>query len=127
MASQIVLSPKAGALKGEINLPISKSIANRALILSALTDETLEIKSGNQPDDIQLVVAALASPFKFISLGNAGTAMRFLTAYHAVQEGRTVILDGDEAMRHRPIGHLVDALQSLGAKIHYQGEDGFHR
>ena len=58
-------------------------------------------------------------------IGNCGTAMRFLTAYCAQLEGTTVILDGVERMRHRPIGQLVDALCEIGAGIEYLGEEGF--
>mgnify|MGYP003291152777 CR=1 FL=1 len=60
-----------------------------------------------------------------LNVGNAGTAFRFLTAYCAQLQGCEVVLDGCERMRHRPIGPLVEALRTLGAKIDYVGEEGF--
>ena len=60
-----------------------------------------------------------------INVGGAGTAMRFLTAFFAVQEGLTVVLDGDERMRQRPIAVLVDALRHMGAEIDYMGSEGY--
>lgn len=70
-------------------------------------------------------IAAQAASCSSIELGNCGTAMRFLTAYCAQLEGQTVILNGVERMRHRPIGQLVDALHEIGADIEYLGEEGF--
>ena len=60
-----------------------------------------------------------------INVGGAGTAMRFLTAFFAVQEGLMVVLDGDERMRQRPIAVLVDALRHMGAEIDYMGREGY--
>ena len=60
-----------------------------------------------------------------INVGGAGTAMRFLTAFFAVQEGLMVVLDGDERMRQRPIAVLVDALRHMGAEIDYMGSEGY--
>ncbi|EDO26908.1 predicted protein, partial [Nematostella vectensis] len=60
-----------------------------------------------------------------IDIGHAGTAMRFLTAYFSVKEGREVILTGSERMQNRPIEILVDALKSLGAEIHYKEKIGY--
>lgn len=65
------------------------------------------------------------SQLSTFNLNNAGTAMRFLTAYCAQLAGCEVVLDGCERMRHRPIGPLVDALRSMGADITYLGETGF--
>lgn len=125
MAGQIVIEPADGPLKAEIDLPISKSIANRVLILSALSGKLNEFRSADLPDDVRLMVQALSSKEGRINLENAGTAMRFLTAYFSIWDGGTVVLDGNEAMRQRPIKPLVDALRMLGAEIHYEGADGF--
>ena len=77
-------------------------------------------------DDTDAMVNALSNAdVAEVNIGAAGTAMRFLTGYFAVQEGRTVLLDGSERMRHRPIKILVDALRSCGADIEYAGEEGF--
>ena len=113
----------------QIELPISKSIANRLLILQAIHGDGLLTVSATLPEDVQILHRALcliaSSPHCLIDVGNCGTAMRFLTAYCAQLEGQTIILDGVERMRHRPIGQLVDALREIGADIEYLGEEGF--
>ena len=114
-----------------IELPISKSIANRLLILQAIHGDELMPVSVAMPDDVQILHQALTTlhnptqPDTTLNLSNCGTAMRFLTAYCAQLEGQTTILDGIERMRHRPIGQLVDALRAIGAQIEYLGETGF--
>lgn len=112
-----------------IRLPISKSIANRLLILQALHSEPLMDVSGQDiPEDIRLMhdaLEAIHSGASTVMLDNCGTAMRFLTAYCAQREGQTVVLDGCERMRHRPIAPLVEALRTCGAEIEYLGETGF--
>ena len=113
----------------QIELPISKSIANRWLMLQAIHGDELMPVSDSMPDDVQILHRSLcliaASPHSLIDVGNCGTAMRFLTAYCAQLEGQTTILDGIERMHHRPIGQLVDALREIGADIEYLGEEGF--
>ena len=114
-----------------IELPISKSIANRLLILQAIHGDELMPVSDSMPDDVQILHLALTTlrnstqSYTTLNLFNCGTAMRFLTAYCAQLEGQTTILDGVERMRHRPIGQLVDALREMGAQIEYLGEEGF--
>ena len=113
----------------QIELPISKSIANRLLILQAIHGDGLMTVSCDMPDDVRIMSEAIRLLGERrearIDLGNCGTAMRFLTAYCAQLEGQTVILDGVERMRYRPIGQLVDALREIGADIAYLGEEGF--
>ena len=113
----------------QIELPISKSIANRWLMLQAIHGDELMPVSDSMPDDVQILHRALClialSPHRLMDVGNCGTAMRFLTAYCTQLEGQTTILDGVERMRHRPIGQLVDALREIGADIEYLGEEGF--
>ena len=114
-----------------IELPISKSIANRLLILQAIHGDGLLAVSADMPDDVQLLHKALTTLLhstqlnSTLNLSNCGTAMRFLTAYCAQLDGQTTILDGVERMRHRPIGQLVEALREIGAQIEYLGEEGF--
>ena len=112
-----------------IELPISKSIANRLLILQATHGDELMPVSDSMPDDVRIMSEAIRLLGERrearIDLGNCGTAMRFLTAYCAQLEGQTTILDGVERMHHRPIGQLVDALREIGADIQYLGEEGF--
>ena len=110
---------------GEIDLPASKSISNRALILNALCSSPATLHNVAHCDDTDAMVAALSSSDSVINIGAAGTAMRFLTAYFATRQGRSVVLDGSERMRQRPIGILVDALRSCGADIEYTLREGF--
>ena len=108
-----------------IALPSSKSISNRALLIAALCDDEPLVTQAALCDDTAVMMEALNGPGGEINVGAAGTAMRFLTAFFATREGRTVILDGVERMRQRPIGGLVNALRSLGACIDYLGEEGY--
>ncbi len=115
----------------QIELPISKSIANRLLILQAIHGDELMPVSDAFPDDVRLLHSVLTTlrnsiqSYTTLHLSNCGTAMRFLTAYCAQLEGQTTILDGVERMHHRPIGQLVGALREMGAQIEYLGEEGF--
>ena len=110
----------------EVALPASKSISNRALIINALAGGDSTLTNVARCDDTDAMVSALGDgSATYVNIGAAGTAMRFLTAYFAVQEGREVVLDGSERMRHRPIRILVEALRSCGANIEYAGEEGF--
>lgn len=111
---------------GEIELPASKSISNRALLIRALCDKPFQIVNLAQCDDTIVMEQALTDAnATHINVGATGTAMRFLTAYYAMQEGHEVTLDGDKRMRQRPIGVLVNALRQLGAHIDYMGNEGF--
>ena len=112
------------ALQVRIDLPASKSISNRALIINALSRSEFQPENLSDCDDTRVMVAALHDMPEVIDIGAAGTAMRFLTAYLSVVPGIHVIT-GTERMRHRPIGVLVDALRQLGAHIEYEGEEGF--
>jgi 3-phosphoshikimate 1-carboxyvinyltransferase len=102
----------------------SKSEANRMLILQALYPN-INIKNLSNSDDSKLMQTALASKGELIDIHHAGTAMRFLTAYFSVQEDRETILTGSKRMKERPIGILVDALNTLGADISYLQNKGF--
>lgn len=113
-------------IEGEIDLPASKSISNRVLLLNALCATPGRLSNLAQCDDTDAVLLALAQPdASEVNIGAAGTAMRFLTAYFATREGREVVIDGTERMRQRPIGVLVDALRQLGADIEYVEAEGF--
>lgn len=113
-------------IEGEIDLPASKSISNRVLLLNALCAKPGRLSNLAQCDDTDAVLSALAQPdASEMNIGAAGTAMRFLTAYFATREGRAVVIDGTERMRQRPIGVLVDALRQLGADIEYVEADGY--
>lgn len=102
----------------------SKSETNRLLILQALYPE-LSIENMSNSDDSIVMRNALTTDSELIDIHHAGTAMRFLTAFFATQEGREVVLTGSSRMQERPIGVLVDALRKLGAEITYEKEEGF--
>lgn len=119
-----IIAPRR--IEGEIDLPASKSISNRVLLLNALCATPGRLSNLAQCDDTDAVLSALAQPdASEVNIGAAGTAMRFLTAYFATREGRGVVIDGTERMRQRPIGVLVDALRQLGADIEYVEAEGY--
>jgi 3-phosphoshikimate 1-carboxyvinyltransferase len=113
------------SIVGKIELPASKSITARALIINAMTRDALPPTNIARCDDSEVMARALSSEGDCIDVADAGTAMRFLTAYYGVQQDRTVTIDGSERMRERPIGPLVDALRRLGAEIEYIEKVGF--
>jgi 3-phosphoshikimate 1-carboxyvinyltransferase len=121
----IKLEGKNLSLKGEIQIGGSKSESNRLLILQALADEKFRIDNLSNSKDTSLMLKALSNNGDTIDIGLAGTAMRFLTAYLSVQEGREVTLTGAGRMKERPIGELVDALINLGADITYAEKEGY--
>ncbi len=137
-------------IDGEINLPGSKSLSNRALLLAALAQGTTKITNLLESDDTRHMLNALkelgivytlsddktectiignggafscAEP-KELFLGNAGTAMRPLCAALCLGEG-TYTLTGEPRMKERPIGHLVDSLRQAGAEISYLENEGY--
>ena len=107
-----------------INLPASKSISNRALILDALSYSPYDIQNLSNCDDTNVLVNALDSNDTTFDVGAAGTSMRFLTAFLSKTVGEWVIT-GSERMKQRPIKLLVEALNSLGARIEYIENEGF--
>ncbi|MBB2719785.1 UNVERIFIED_ORG: 3-phosphoshikimate 1-carboxyvinyltransferase [Rhizobium etli] len=137
--AKLTIIPPAGPLSGRAMPPGSKSITNRALLLAGLAKGTSRLTGAlksddtrymadalramgvaiDEPDDTTFVVTGsgrLAPPKAPLFLGNAGTATRFLTAAAALVDG-TVIVDGDEHMRKRPIGPLVEAMRTLGIDV----------
>lgn len=113
-----------GAVAGEINVSGSKSESNRLLILQSAYPN-LVLKNLSNSDDTKYLAKALSGKEALIDISHAGTAMRFLTAYLAVQEGEERVLTGSQRMQNRPIGILVDALRSLGADIAYVEKEGY--
>ncbi len=136
---RLTIVPPGHALEGAVSPPGSKSITNRALLLAGLADGTSRLTGALRSDDTRYMADALRamdvaidepdatsfvvtgsgrlnSPKGPLFLGNAGTATRFLTAAAALVDG-TVVVDGDEHMRKRPITPLVTALGSLGVDI----------
>lgn len=108
-----------------ITLPPSKSLSNRLLIINALADKPALLENLSDCDDTRRLQEALATPDTArFDLGNAGTAMRFLTAFFACRPGVRE-LHGSPRMHERPIRFLVDALRMLGARIEYLGSPGY--
>lgn len=110
---------------GQVRLPASKSLSNRALLIHALCPRQGTLHNVAQCDDTAAMARGLAATGGHVNVGAAGTAMRFLTAFFATREGVQVTIDGTERMRQRPIGVLVDALRQLGADISYTAREGF--
>ena len=111
-------------IKSEIVITGSKSETNRLVLLQALYPN-LELENISNSDDSEVMLKALQSNLLEIDVHHAGTAMRFLTAYFAVQEGKEVVLTGSSRMKERPIQLLVEALNQLGAEISYEENEGF--
>jgi len=122
----VVVSNPTKSLKGKIALPASKSISNRLLMIRALSGCDFTISNLSEADDTLLLgnlIDAIhhhhePSRLMEIDTKNAGTVMRFLTAYLAARPGKWM-LTGSERMKQRPIGILVEALKNLGAVIDY--------
>jgi 3-phosphoshikimate 1-carboxyvinyltransferase len=135
------IQPFTQPVRGSVTLPGSKSITNRALILAALGTRTVTLRGALFSRDTRIMVAALQAlgfvvqtdedaltititgrggeiPAREakIDIGNAGTAARFLTAFVCLRPDGVYHFDGDEAMRRRPIGALLEALETQGAK-----------
>ena len=111
-------------LQSAISITGSKSETNRLLLLKALFSNITLANTSNS-DDSEVMQKALKGNEEIVDIHHAGTAMRFLTAYFAVNEGREVVLTGSPRMKERPIKILVDALLQLGAKIEYLESEGF--
>ncbi len=109
--------------KSTITITGSKSESNRLLLLQALFPQ-IKIDNLSNSEDSQVMEKALISKEEIIDIHHAGTAMRFLTAFFAMQEGRITILTGSDRMKQRPIKVLVDALNYLGAEISYLETEG---
>ena len=120
---------KVESQKSKVKITGSKSETNRLLLLQALYP-TISLENTSNSDDSEVMLKALNSQFtihnsQLIDVHHAGTAMRFLTAYFAIQEGKEVVLTGSSRMKERPIQILVEALQQLGAEITYEENEGF--
>ncbi|MCD9583910.1 3-phosphoshikimate 1-carboxyvinyltransferase [Tenacibaculum maritimum] len=111
-------------LVADITISGSKSESNRLLILQQLFP-SIKIENLSDSDDSKHLEYALSTEEPVINIGHAGTAMRFLTAFFAMQKNKEVILTGSERMQNRPIEILVNALQDLGAAISYEAKVGY--
>lgn len=116
--------PPARPIRSTVEIPASKSISNRLLIIHALSGREGLLENLSDSDDTAVMIKALSSQDDIKDVGHAGTSMRFLAALYSCRPG-TVTLTGSDRMKERPIGPLVDALRSIGADIQYVGEEGF--
>ena len=107
-----------------IQIPSSKSESNRALILNALAGSPSEVEGISHAEDTEILASLLLNDKKEQNVQDAGTAMRFLTAYY-VSTNDQRILTGSERMKQRPIGELVSALRAIGAHIQYLENEGY--
>lgn len=115
---------KNNELKGKVNLPASKSISNRVLIIHALSGNEKAVENVSDCEDTRRMLEVLGSASDRFDVGHAGTAMRFLTAFLARRPGVWEIT-GSERMKQRPVKILAEALNRLGARIEYAGQEGF--
>ncbi len=122
--NQLILKAPQGPLKGSIDLPGSKSIANRYLLIRALAKEDFRIAHLPDSDDTQLLAALLSKDHELYDAHHAGTTSRFLAVYLAFKEGNQ-ILTGSDRLKERPIKGLIDALIELGASVKYLEKEGF--
>ena len=109
----------------EIDLPASKSISNRLLIIQALCKQEFVITNLSNSEDTKSLQKALKATATTIDVGAAGTSFRFLTAYLSTLVGNRFILTGSNRMKERPIIELVDALLELAVEIRYLEKTGF--
>lgn len=110
-------------LKTTIELPASKSISNRVLILNALSLNTNPVENLSDCEDTQVIIDAFNSDSNVFDVKGAGTAMRFLTAFLAGMDGEWIV-QGSKRMHERPIYPLVDTLKAIGADIEYLKNEG---
>ncbi len=108
----------------EIPLEASKSESNRALIINALSGNQSSLKNLSNARDTQTMLRLLASEEETLDVLDAGTTMRFLTAYSILGDNPR-ILTGTDRMQQRPIKILAKALQKIGAKVKFLKEDGY--
>lgn len=119
-----IVSTQNKTVNGNIDLPASKSISNRVLIINALCYNPYPVHNLSDSDDTCVLKNALFSNQNKFDIGHAGTAMRFLTAFLSKIMGEWEVT-GSPRMKQRPIRILTDALTQLGAKIEYLEKEGF--
>jgi 3-phosphoshikimate 1-carboxyvinyltransferase len=118
------LSHPSKKINTRISLPSSKSESNRVLILNALSGNQLQLQNLSTARDTQNLVSILEQDETEVDVIDAGTSMRFLTAYYAATN-RHKIITGNERMKNRPIGPLVNALSEMGFDVRCKEKEGF--
>jgi 3-phosphoshikimate 1-carboxyvinyltransferase len=125
MQRTIELVSKSSSVKGTINLPASKSISNRLLIIEAITKGLIRGIGYSDASDTQILQELITQMPKSANAGAGGTTFRFFLAYLASLDGYEGELTGSERLMERPVAPLVDALRLLGADIQYLRKEGF--
>lgn len=124
MNSNITLY-KTNQISGVVkDLPASKSISNRALIIKALAGNSARLLNLSDANDTQLMLRLVESKESTLNVEDAGTTMRFLTAFKSISN-QPCVITGTDRMKHRPIKLLVDALRTIGAEIEYPEQEGY--
>jgi 3-phosphoshikimate 1-carboxyvinyltransferase len=123
-STSINISHPTQILAGTVTLPASKSESNRALIIEALSGAGSQLNNLSEANDTRVITRLLQQTTDELNAEDAGTVMRFMTAYLAVT-GQHKTITGTPRMLQRPIGILVDALRELGAQIDYLGQEGY--
>ncbi len=118
-----IFYPGGNARNTVIDLPASKSISNRALIIRAISGHNFPIHNLSEADDTQQLLRVLTENNEETDAGEGGTTLRFLLAYYCLS-GKAITLTAAEPMRKRPIATLVSSLRELGAKIEYIESEG---
>lgn len=124
MSNSLKIFHPTKKISGSFLLHGSKSESNRALIINKLSGNKIQIENLSSAEDTQNLIRLLARNTKVLDVKDAGTSMRFLTAYYCVINKNKVIT-GSHRMQERPIGKLVDALRAIGFKIYYPMKEGF--
>jgi 3-phosphoshikimate 1-carboxyvinyltransferase len=125
MATLKITLNKSGLSGAHIQIKGSKSISNRVLLIQALSNKEAKIDNISNSGDTKIMQRLLKNSNELVlDAGDAGTAFRFLTAYLALLPAKH-FLTGSASMLKRPISVLVDALNSIGAKITYSGKKGY--
>ena len=120
-----ILTPKMfSVFNGTITPEKSKSIANRVLVLQALSQNKFSIDSPGNSEDVKLMINALQGNTKEVNAGMAGTVLRFLTAGFSLLPGKR-LLTGSKRLKQRPLAPLTSALQQLGSEIKFKEKPGF--
>lgn len=123
-------NPKFTIHNSQLKITGSKSETNRLLLLQALYPN-ISLDNISNSDDSEVMESIIhnsqltTSNSQLFNVHHAGTAMRFLTAFFAIKDGKEVILTGSSRMKERPIKILVEALRQLGAEITYEENEGF--
>lgn len=123
-SKSVIVSHPTGILDGSVTPPASKSESNRALIIEALSGAGSKLDNLSEANDTRVITRLLHETADELNAEDAGTVMRFMTAYLAVT-GQHKTITGTARMLQRPIGILVEALRQLGAQIDYLGQEGY--